>query len=190
MEDILKYKQLKKHNKIENFDLNVTEEEIEEDFRPLTFKESSYITIKYKYNWRYHLNEIFNRMLCQEQNKPSREEIDTIKSKLNNNFTKENIYEKLNYNQRKHLIYIYFTLNGLETPYVTKEINHMKEVIKMHMNHFFNNYRGKAIEYRIIIKVICQHYNYTFLLNLLYYKHSKSNKITEDLVKSIIFPSN
>ena len=138
MEDLLRYRENRKLKMIQEFDLNVTEEEILKDYTPITYKERQYITIRYKYNWKYHLNEIFNRVLCQEQNKPSKEEIDIIKSRLNNNFQKKTYIKHLTYNQRKHLIYIWRTLNNLDLPYITKEIKDMKEVITMHMSYFFS----------------------------------------------------
>ena len=64
---------------------------------------------------------------------------------------------------------------------MTKEIKHIKEVIKMHINKFFKNYNGKHsnIEYRLIMDVICRHYGHENVCNLLLYKR---NKVAEDLV--------
>ena len=139
---------------------------------------------KYKYNWKYHFNEIFNRLLCQEQNKPSSNEIETIKMKCAWDYSRQNIYNNTTYNQRKHLNYIWITLNGLEPPYMTKEINHMKEVIKLHMSQFFKLYKRNNIEYRLIMDIICKHYGYEELSNSLFYKR---NKVIEELVETMLF---
>ena len=73
METLLAFKEMKKRQMIEEYQLDITERDLEQEYREPTFSEG--LIKRYKYNWKYHLNEIFNRVLCQEQNKPDTHEI-------------------------------------------------------------------------------------------------------------------
>ena len=68
--------------------------------------------------------------------KPCKQEIDIIKSGLNKKFLKDNMHKHLTYNQIKHVIYIWMTLNNLETLYISERNQSMIKVITMHMGYF------------------------------------------------------
>ena len=185
MEILQQFREDRKRLKIKQSVLIITEEELQEEYREPTFSERRYLYKIYRYNRKYHLGEIYNRILCQEQNKPSKEEIEKVRSTLNNNLSLDNIYKNTSYNQRKHLIFIYLTLNNLELPKYTVEINNMKEVVLFHLIKFFRITGKRGIEYRLIIDVICKHFRYEIISSLLYYKNNHKHV---QFVQSILFP--
>jgi hypothetical protein len=84
--------------------------------------------VPYKHLW--HLNEVFNRLQCTEQNQPTNfddynnNDDDDIKKKLNGDYSLENVYKKCN---RKHMIYIYCMLNNLPPAIIP---NNLKYLVK------------------------------------------------------------
>ena len=118
MELINQYKSILKQSIIDNQPTNY---DPSPDF--IKYKDRANYTFTHHYKQKYHFSEIFNRIICQESNKPSQDEIKLIQIKLNNDFTLNNIYNNTTYNQRKHLIYIYHILNKKPIPIMTSEIS-------------------------------------------------------------------
>ena len=178
---IMNYKSALKQSKIDSAPIP---EQTEDVLELIKYKDRANYTFTYHYKRKYHFGEIFNRLLCQESNKPNLTEINQIKLKLNDDFTLKNIYKNTTYNQRKHLIYIYHILNNLQLPVMTSEINRMKEGILFNLNKFYSLYGNtKTIKYRLIMDVICEKFNYTPIRPLLFFKDNQKHR---EIVKQIL----
>ena len=84
-------------------------------------------------------------------------------------YDKTSIYKVCNYNQRKHLNYIYCVINNLELPKLTCEIARQKEIIKYHLRKFYNNSNNKSIKYRLVIDTICEKFGFNEIRKLLFF---------------------
>ena len=133
----------------------------------MKYHERCEYTLKQKYNRIYHFGEVFNRMMCLEQNKPSLDKINKIKGLLKSH-DKTSIYKACNYNQREHLNYIYCVVTNLELPKLTREIAQQTEIIKYHIRKFYNNSNIKSIKYRLVIDVICEKFGFTKIRKLFF----------------------
>ena len=188
--NILKlYQEKIKQEKIKNFDLEKHFGKIDKyaDYNhKLSFRERQHYTYDPGYKVKYHFGETFNRIICVEYNKPKESEISKLKAKLNGNYSKKNIYENSTYNQRKHLNYIYIKLNDLELPTFDQgELHKQKEIISYYLHRFMidKGIHGKTPEYRLIIDVICEHFGYDKIRELLFFKERKDHR---EYIKKIL----
>lgn len=173
MDIIKQYKALEKERKIREAptDLSV-------DTGVISYKDRRNYTFRSSYKRKYHFGEIFNRVLCQEKNKPSQSEINSIKELLNNDFSMDSIYRKSTYNQRKHLVYIWHILNGKKLPVMTDEICSIRDTIICGLNKFYSSVlKTKAIKYRLVIDVLCEHFGFEKLRPYLYFKNNEKHRI-------------
>ena len=169
------YLEKQKRLKIGNPKLEITEmndDEIYEQYRPLTYKEKLNYVFRLPYRRRYHFNEIFNRIYCCENNKPDVNELLMLSKKLNGDFSKDSIYLNSTYNQRKHLIYIWICLNNDTQPKVTPEIIDRRSDIWHHLNLFYFNlgHNKKSFKYRLVMDVVCELRGWEDTRRLLYFK--------------------
>jgi len=124
----------------------------------------------------YHLNEVLHRIQGIEKNKPT--SFDDIKTKLNGDYSIENIYKNCNH---KHLIYIYCVLNNLSSVLfpidfkyrVTNAILNMASVREKRMPSYIH-----------IIKCVCEKYNYNDVLPYLYMR-TCNEQITDFINKNL-----
>ena len=168
------YKLRLKQLKIDNYKIPESTEEV---LTVLKYTDRAEYTFTFPYKRKYHFGEVFNRIVCQEKNKPNTDEIGQIKSLLND-YSLNSIYKVCNYNQRKHLIYIWHVLNNIELPIVTSKITQMKETLLYNLNKFYSIVVScKSIKYRLIMDVICEHYDFNELRQYLYFKDNIKHRM-------------
>ena len=145
---------------------------------PIQYNERAHYTFTQRYRRKYHFGEIFNRILCIEKNKPDDNEVESIRSRLNSNYSMNAIYKVANYNQRKHLVYIWHTLNDQELPRFTSEISQQKDIIMCHLNAFYGRIgTNKSFKYQLVIDVICEHFKFDTIRSLLYFKNNEKRRM-------------
>jgi hypothetical protein len=104
--------------------------------------------------------------------------MDDIKTKLNGDYSIENIYKNCNH---KHLIYIYCVLNNLSS--VVFPIDFKYRVTNAMLN--IASVRKKRMpSYIHIIKCVCEKYNWSGVLPYLYME-TCNNQITDFINKNI-----
>ena len=179
MEQLRAYRQMIKQSKI---DAAPTEDWVEPT--PIQFHERKQYIFTQRYKRKYHFGEVFNRILCWEKNKPDAHEIEQIKQKLGNDFTMDSIYRNTTYNQRKHLTYIWHVLNNITLPISTRKLAEQKQLIMNYLNMFYSTVgTNKAIKYRLVIDVICEHFGLEQVRALLYFKNNEKYR---EKVRSVL----
>ena len=174
MDILQQYKNDKIAELIKNDELPT--EEIKSLTHQIPYKILSQYTFRAPYRHRYHFAEIFNRIMCQERNKPSLAEIDQIESKLSD-YSKAAIYKNTNYNQRKHLIYIWQILNKRKALELNEyEFYYKYEAVWNHFDAFYKQYYSRAIKYRLIIDVICERLGFEDIRERLFFKNNLNHR--------------
>jgi hypothetical protein len=150
------------------------------------------ITLKVKrcnYKQHNHLSEVLNRIECFEANKPTREEIESIKGQVSS-YDKESIYKISNFNQRKHLIYIYCKLNAKPFLRLTQRDRYIIDRCfrELRFSLFFkDNHRRNAYNFHLILDVINDKYKLdSDIKPYLYYKTTKNTpKMYQEILNCI-----
>ena len=178
MDIILKYKECKRQEKINNYELETLPEDLTPVKYHIQYKDRHQYTFMPKYRFKYHFAEVFNRVTCFEQNKPGLEEINLIKSKLGNDYSQDSIYRNTNYNQRKHLIYIWQILNNIPGLNFNQDLIRKHDVILSNFNVYYRTigFKKRAIKYRLVMDVICERMNYTDIRERLYFKDNLTHR--------------
>ena len=164
MESIREFLKQKKQNKIDSLEVDTSDL-----YKPffVSYKERKHYTFRMRYKRKYHFGEVFNRIYCVEKNKPNETELAEIAEKLDGDYSKENVYKNTNYNQRKHLTYIYLKLNNLEMPSYDPYI---RECLIHNLIGFYSTCgTRKDIKYQLVIDVIAEHMNFD-IRELLFFK--------------------
>ena len=125
----------------------------------------------------YHLNEVLHRIQCIEENRPTN--MDDIKTKLNGDYSIENIYRNCNH---KHLIYICCILNNI--PFVVFPTYFKSRVTNAILNIASVCKKKRMPSYIHIIKCVCEKYNWNGVLPYLYMK-TRNEQITDFINKSL-----
>ena len=140
------------------------------------YSDRKYYSVRYMgYKVKHHISEMLKRIECDEPNKPTN--LDHIKTTLKGDYTLANIWKVCN---RKHMIYIFCKLNGLQPPLIPTDI---KERIQQSIIRMSYNYK-KLPNYIYIIMRICEKYDHQDLKRYLYVK-SKKKKLDEWVDKYI-----
>ena len=164
MESIPEFLKQEKQNKIYSLEVH-TSDLYKTVF--VSYEERQHYTFRMRYKRKYHFGEVFNRIYCFEKNKPNEAERAEIAEKLDGDYSKENIYEKTNYSQRKYLTYIYLKLNNLEMPSYNPYI---RECLIHNLIGFYSaSGTRKDIKYQLVIDIIAEHMNFD-IRKLLYFK--------------------
>jgi hypothetical protein len=121
------------------------------------------------YHPKYHVNEVLKQIECVEPNKPTN--LDEIRNKLNGDYTLRNIF-KVCKKERKHIIYLYVTLNNLQAPFISY---FLEDQILCTITRMYQN-REKLPRYFHIIDRIFQKYGFDELRKFLYFKPSKQSE--------------
>ena len=162
-------------------------------YQQIAWKDCHSYTIVAKYKHKYHFAEIFNRVTCRERNKPNSKELSEIKSRLNGDYSQDSIYRKCNYNERKHLIYIWETLNGIGSLVPNEEYFNTFQTIWNNFNVFYREfgYKKRAIKYRLVIDVICERLGFGDIRKRLYFKDNKNHRdIVHNVLNEALLKSN
>jgi hypothetical protein len=128
------------------------------------------------YKHVYHLNEVLHRIQGVEKNRPT--SFDNIKTKLNGDYSIENIYKNCNH---KHLIYIYCVLNDL--PFLIFPMGFKYEVTHAILN-IASVCKKRMPSYIHIIKCVCEKNNWNDVLPYLYMK-TCNKQITDFINKNL-----
>ena len=167
MESIREFLEQEKQKKIDSLEVDTSDL-----YKPIfvSYKERQHYTFRMRYKRKYHFGEVFNRIYCVEKNKPNETELAEIAAKIAEkwgDYSKENIYKSTNYNQRKHLTYIYLKLNHLEMPSYNPYI---RECLIHNLIGFYSVAgTRKDIKYQLVIDVIAEHMKFD-IRKLLYFK--------------------
>lgn len=139
---------------------------------------------RHTYKPRYHLGEILSRLECREKNKPTDSEVEDIKLKIGNDFSKEHIYKHLTYQQRKHFTFIYCSIKGLPFPKLLEsEKDFICRCFTMLRVSIFQDKKRNICNYCLIIDAIAQKLNKNCISEYIYYKKTKH---TEQMFKSML----
>ena len=106
------------------------------------------------YRPRNHLGEMLNRFQGIERFKPSSEELIEISSICYPDYSMYNIYSNTTYKQRKHLVYIFCTLNNITTPLISQQTI---ETIIFDFKRFLLTYKTRKKNlppYNLVLNVI------------------------------------
>ena len=120
----------------------------------------------------YHIEEVLKRLESREANKPSQQNINDLKSKLNYNFSMENIRKHAIY--KKHIVYMYCCLNDI--PYLRIACNHRIRIKRSIMNLYRHITTRNLPRYHAIMYYICKKYGYDYIIPFLCYRELPKDK--------------
>ena len=140
------------------------------------YKRQGFKVYKTSYKHLNHLNEVLHRIQGIEKKRPTN--MDDIKTKLNGDYSIENIYKNCNH---KHLIYICCTLNNI--PSVVFPANFKYEVKKAILN-IASVCKKRMPSYIHIIKCVCEKNNWNGVLPYLYMR-TCNKQITDFINKNL-----
>ena len=136
------------------------------------------------YKPRNHLGEMLNTFQGIERFKPNTEELRHISHQCYPDYSLHNIYSNTSYKQRKHLVYIFCTLNGIDTPHI---FSGTLGFILFDFKRFlltFKTEKKNLPSYNLVLNVICVRRDLRTeddipLSLFIYFKRRKSTSVIE-----------